>query len=1094
MSEHEDENANHEFDAFISYRRRDGSAVAAWLYRALLEYRLPPELQNGRPDRLDVFMDVVYESASEDFWKYSVRPRLLAARRLVVISSPAAHAVLPSGRPNWLVREIETYLAERPQPQISVVIGAGEFDADLPGDLSARYPNIDRVDLRSSRFGRRLLPAVRRRLTSGLVTLVAAVHQITPAEMPLLRRWDEQQRQRRRFVTMLASAIVLAVVGVLLLLSAFAAANDRRDAVAAATLRGRAIFDERPAEARVHFAKAVADANRWWPPFAREEAADARAWIGQWYGEAPVVYFDADVLDDDGSLDVDHDHVLLRDSSGLYLRRLSTGEILGSVPCGRLSTGGYLDRRGWIIVPGEDSPHRFGCAMSVDGKTTYDSLRGAGLSIHASAGLEVQATHADDGYRTRLSSLRTHAPIGPELISKPGSLSTEFSETGRWLAVCDDARLRLVDSTGFVHLDEPSRGRCDRERRRFAMSDTRFILDDGETRLRVFRLPSMVPAIEIVREYQAPWAVDTTGRYLAVALDQHRIGLWDLLQNRRLSVATIASSANLDRIVVTGREPRVVVLDRDKGIHLVIGGLETRRWVSPKADLSPTIYEFRPSANGARVAARLSNELVVWTLGTDAAPTIVRHAEDITAFDFDSTGAVIATGSNDNTVRVWNASDGTPAFGPFEHASPVSGVKFLSSSKLVSWADRTIYVWPLSYSTSPTRVTGRVANVAVSTDISSPRIAAISDTGAVRLVDLDGTEHGRFLHQGCRPPSAGTTNEAIANFADRYVRSLYEGDATAAYSIDAKWLMTWRCDSSAMIWNAQTAQPQARLVHATRVLAAAFSPSGHLAITSAADGSARLWDVPSGRQIGATLAGEPRPVGVAISPDDRIAVTATESAIRFWNVATDSLLLDEPANGGLIAAVEFSADSRRLLVRHTGEIRVYDARMTRRPYVLAVPGITSAHFDSRASRIVVGSRDNTARVYDAKTGRALGAPMVHRTDVVDARFGVGDTRVVTAAGNSVQVWDAATGRAIGRPLPHTETCSSATFTASGSHVVALCGTVYVWRWQSDTASASEIVRRAEAATGFTVDPVSSVVTPLSAADWARRVEAARRRP
>ena len=71
------------WDAFISYRRKDGAALARWIRGRLLRFHLPKEIF----DRLDadsvalhdrrprVWLDTVYERPSDDFLTKKVSRR-----------------------------------------------------------------------------------------------------------------------------------------------------------------------------------------------------------------------------------------------------------------------------------------------------------------------------------------------------------------------------------------------------------------------------------------------------------------------------------------------------------------------------------------------------------------------------------------------------------------------------------------------------------------------------------------------------------------------------------------------------------------------------------------------------------------------------------------------------------------------------------------------------------------------------------------------------------------------------------------------------------------------------------------------------------
>ena len=60
--------------------------------------------------------------------------------------------------------------------------------------------------------------------------------------------------------------------------------------------------------------------------------------------------------------------------------------------------------------------------------------------------------------------------------------------------------------------------------------------------------------------------------------------------------------------------------------------------------------------------------------------------------------------------------------------------------------------------------------------------------------------------------------------------------------------------------------------------------------------------------------------------------------------------------------------------------------------------VRSAAFSPDGTRVVTASIDETARVWDAATGKPLGEPMRHEGGVDSAAFSPDGTRVVTAVG------------------------------------------------------------------------------------------------
>ena len=88
--------------------------------------------------------------------------------------------------------------------------------------------------------------------------------------------------------------------------------------------------------------------------------------------------------------------------------------------------------------------------------------------------------------------------------------------------------------------------------------------------------------------------------------------------------------------------------------------------------------------------------------------------------------------------------------------------------------------------------------------------------------------------------------------------------------------------------------------------------------------------------------------------------------------------------------------------------------------------------------VVTGSFDNSARLWDAATGRPRGEPMRHAGRVRAVAFR-GDSGAVLTGGDDgvAQLWDTATGRPLGPPLRHGGPVRAVAFSPDGT--LALTG-------------------------------------------------------
>ncbi|MGB7511251.1 MAG: WD40 repeat domain-containing protein, partial [Pelodictyon phaeoclathratiforme] len=109
--------------------------------------------------------------------------------------------------------------------------------------------------------------------------------------------------------------------------------------------------------------------------------------------------------------------------------------------------------------------------------------------------------------------------------------------------------------------------------------------------------------------------------------------------------------------------------------------------------------------------------------------------------------------------------------------------------------------------------------------------------------------------------------------------------------------------------------------------------------------------------------------------------------------------------------------------------------------------VNSAAFSPDGRFVVTASYDNTARVWDAQTGKPVSQPMQHQDKVRSAAFSPDGRFVVTASDDkTARVWDAQTGKPVSQPMQHQSSVNSAAFSPDGRFVVTASSdkTARVW--------------------------------------------------
>jgi hypothetical protein len=113
--------------------------------------------------------------------------------------------------------------------------------------------------------------------------------------------------------------------------------------------------------------------------------------------------------------------------------------------------------------------------------------------------------------------------------------------------------------------------------------------------------------------------------------------------------------------------------------------------------------------------------------------------------------------------------------------------------------------------------------------------------------------------------------------------------------------------------------------------------------------------------------------------------------------------------------------------------------------------VNTAQFSPDGQRIITASEDNTARVWDAKTGQEIAKLNGHEGWVNTAQFSPDGQRIITASeDNTARVWDAKTGQEIAKLNGHERTVNTAQFSPDGQRIITASydNTARVWPVES----------------------------------------------
>jgi WD40 repeat protein len=346
--------------------------------------------------------------------------------------------------------------------------------------------------------------------------------------------------------------------------------------------------------------------------------------------------------------------------------------------------------------------------------------------------------------------------------------------------------------------------------------------------------------------------------------------------------------------------------------------LETTPVARPAQDASPGL-----SLETLSIARPTSDEAHARSLTPPPNLIIRGHTDEVSCATFSCDGKQIVSGSEDRTIRVWDAQTGNPVLGPLKmHTRGVYSVAFSPNGRRFASGsrDKTILVWHA--------LTGKVV----------------------------------------AGPFKGHTFP---------IRSL-------CFSPDGKRIASGSVDNTVRIWDAQTGNPLAGPLsgHTDWVISVAFSGDGALIASGSDDQTVRVWDAISGRLVLGPLRGHNYSVYfVAFSPDSKRIVSASLFGnVCVWNADTGARVSGPSlrhAEGAL--AVVFAPKSSYCAVSPGGRwiaaytnifrrtVRVWDSKTGQVMASESLEGhtnyINSITFSPDGRRVLTASYDKTIRVH-----------------------------------------------------------------------------------------------------------------------------------
>ena len=287
------------------------------------------------------------------------------------------------------------------------------------------------------------------------------------------------------------------------------------------------------------------------------------------------------------------------------------------------------------------------------------------------------------------------------------------------------------------------------------------------------------------------------------------------------------------------------------------------------------------------------------------------HADSVNAVVISPLGNILASASDDKTIKLWNLQTGELIHTFFGHSATVDAVAISPDGRmLVSGSfDRKVIEWKLDkkamirefysdYGSPYSHRYGSVYSVAFSCD--GETIASASGDKSIKLWNQRN----------------GALVQKLSGHSDKVL--------SVSFRPQSMMMASGSADQTIKVWPVGIAESVRTFVgHSDWVYAIAFSQDGKMIVSGSADGTVKLWNVDTGELINTLSGHSDAVISVAISPDrETMASGSRDGTVKLWNLQTGVCL------SSLVGCnpVAFSADGQTLVTGgDRGEVLVWRA-------------------------------------------------------------------------------------------------------------------------------------------------------------------------
>jgi WD40 repeat protein len=419
------------------------------------------------------------------------------------------------------------------------------------------------------------------------------------------------------------------------------------------------------------------------------------------------------------------------------------------------------------------------------------------------------------------------------------------------------------------------------------------------------------------------------------------------------------------------------------------------------------------------------------------------HHKPVMSIAFGPDSQWLVSASQDTTLKLWDLATGRELREFAGHRGMVWKTALTPDGKvLVSAAtDGSVKLWDVETGRELRSLSGRSPVWSLAVSLDGGTIAAGSKDGIIRVWPTSTTKKVKTLREAME------------------VNGL-------TFSSDGEWLAA-AVGKSVDIWKISKGEKiQVLEGHQNIVMAVTTTRDGRWLASSDLDGSVKLWDTNTWREIRA-WAPSPGQAAFALSfsPDGSFLAAVVGKNIEIWEASTGRLVKSLPLPGDHTTnfAVSFSPNGRWLAAGADHKIALWDASSWREKTVLGgqiLGQISPLATAAGGNTLALGSDDHTVRLWDLTTGQQLHVLTGHTGMVTSVATSPDGQWIASGAGQSysdetavdetVKIWNSHDGKIKQELIGHKDRINSIAFSHDGKLLASGSSDKTIKLWDAES--------------------------------------------